>query len=304
VILQFHDHPGFQRAAFAAIGAGGLLAVLLPFFEAPRPSWILAAGVALPLGWGALARGASQRRRVFAALAVIGALAVARLARESLLPDWEIVGGVAAGLAGVLTGLVGVLGMVPRHLELRRDPVARALAEARPLLGGEELVLAERAMAAEARIRAALAADQVAEAETLQRLARTVALGAVAQARKVRVLADTAAAGDWATIAQRIEVVERQRAGAADEGTARAYDGALAALRDQHAHLQAITTTADRLRAHLHGQVALLEGTALALAARRGALAADEAANLTPLVDRLKEVSSHAHAEAAALATL
>jgi hypothetical protein len=302
VTLHFLDHPGFQRAAFAAIGGGGALAVLLQLLDAPHAPWIVVAGVAVPLALAVRAGEASTAWRLMRALVGAAALLLAHRVSAALVPFWE--DSVAAGTAGALTGLVAVLGLLPRHLEVRREPVAGALAAARAQLAGEELVLAERSVTAEARIRAALAADRVPEAETLQRLASTLALGAVAQARKVRLLEDTAAAGDWATIATRLESVERQRAAASDESTARAYDRALAALRDQQAHLQAIATTADRLRAHLHGQVALLEGTALALAARRGALAADEAANLTPLVDRLSEVSSQAHAEAAALATL
>jgi hypothetical protein len=302
VTLHFLDHPGFQRAALAAIGGGGALAVLLLLVDVPHAPWLLAAGVAVPLVIGVRAGDTSAGRRLSRALVAAASLGLAIVASAALLPFWDDAGVAAA--AGALTGLVATLGLLPGHLELRREPVARALAAARAQLAGEDLVLAERTVAAEARIRAALAAERIPEAETLQRLARTLALGAVAQARKVRVLADTAAAGDWATIASRVEAVERQRAAATDEGTARAYDRALAALRDQQAHLQAIATAADRLRAHLHGQVALLEGTALALAARRGALAADEAANLSPLVDRLNEVSSQAHAEAAALAAL
>jgi hypothetical protein len=290
VDVSFQDHAGFQRGALSVIGAGAVAALAVALVDLPSGRLAVAGATALALGAVVVrAAAVSLGRRVMAAVAALAALAAGLAAVEALAPGW------LAGspdlfqlLATPAVGVVAVFGLVPLHLEVRPDPVRRALAAAGDTLAPDERALCERAALAEARVREALATDRLPDARALRKLARSLAVGVVAHGRKVHLLGEAAAAVDPAE----------------DAGAAQQYDTAIAVLREQQAHLAAIAGAADRLRAHLHGQVALLEGTALALAARRGALAADAAAALAPLVDRLRDVSTHARAEAAALTAL
>ena len=54
--------------------------------------------------------------------------------------------------------------------------------------------------------------------------------------------------------------------------------------------MQVLAGTATRVRARLELQVAMLEGTALAVAARQASAVVDQADALAPLADRLNEV--------------
>jgi hypothetical protein len=306
VNVAFRDHAAFQRAALAVIGSGGAAAAVVGLVDLSSGRWAVAGVTAVALAVPIVVRTTlSLARRALAGVAALAAVVAALAAAEALAPGW--LAGAPAALDLLVTpavGVVAVLGLVPLHLEVALDPVGRALAAAGEALAPEERALSERAAAAEARVREALATDRVADARALRRLARALALGVVAHGRKVRLLSDAAAAVDAADIARRLDHLTGQRATTTDCGAAQQYDTAIAVLREQQAHKVAIAAAADRLRAHLHGQVALLEGTALALAVRRGAIAADAAAALGPLVERLGEVSSQARAEAAALTAL
>jgi hypothetical protein len=305
-MIIFDDHAGFHRGALAVVGAGSAGALAAYFLDLSSGRPLLAGALALALA-RSVGGAVSARRRVLAAAAAAAAVVAAFVCGDALAPGF-LLGAPRAGelLLAPVISLVAVLGLLPLHLtvSLRRDPVGRALASAGQDLGPAAVALCQRARAAEARIQQALASERVPDARALRRLARALALGALELGRKERLLAQAATAGGAGAIVQRLMALAAERAATADEGAARQYDAALTALREQQAHLAAIAGSADRLRAHLHGQVALLEGTALALAARRGALAADEAAALAPLVERLREVSAHARAEAAALASL
>ena len=65
---------------------------------------------------------------------------------------------------------------------------------------------------------------------------------------------------------------------------------------------QALAGAAARVRARLELQVAMLEETALAVAARQATAAVDQADALAPLADRLHEAGCDLHDQAAALA--
>ena len=110
---------------------------------------------------------------------------------------------------------------------------------------------------------------------------------------------------------ERIDVVAvRERAGAlnaaaADAGDEAAREDFTRAARavvalDERA--QALSGAATRVRARLELQVAMLEETALAVAARQASEAVDQADALAPLADRLHEAGCDLHAQAEALA--
>jgi hypothetical protein len=95
----------------------------------------------------------------------------------------------------------------------------------------------------------------------------------------------TAAAADTADEAARTDLIRAARAVVALDERAQALSGA-----------------ATRVRARLELQVAMLEETALAVAARQASEAVDQADALAPLADRLHEAGCDLHDQAEALA--
>ena len=311
--VTFVDHPGFQRAALATVGVGA--GVTLVAALAALPPWLALPGLVAALAvsifrTGAAGGGAGVGRRTAAVVAAGGALVAARVTGEALVPTWfaAYATGIDDVVAGAVMGLVASAGLVPLHLEVRRrDPVAAALARIAPRLAADERALCERAAAAEGRIAAALAADRLPDARALRRQARAVTLEALALSEETgrdRDQDEVERTRKASALGALITSLSAEEAAAVDDASREPYRRALAALRDQQLQLAAIASAASRRRAHLHAQVALLEGTALALAARRGAVAADATAGLAPLVERLRDVSLQAQAEAAALSDL
>jgi hypothetical protein len=325
--VTFVDHAGFQRAALATVGVGA--GVTLVAALAALPPWLALPGLVAALAVSIFRTGAASRaraeradpavpfrsgpgvgRRTAAVVAAGGALVAARLTGEALVPGWfaAYATGIDDVVAGAVMGLVASAGLVPLHLEVRRpDPVAAALARIAARLPADERTLCERAAAAEGRIAAALAADRLPDARALRRQARAVTLEALALSEETgrdRDQDEVERTRKASALGALITSLSAEEAAAVDDASREPYRRALAALRDQQLQLAAIASAASRRRAHLHVQVALLEGTVLALAARRGAVAADATAGLAPLVERLRDVSLQAQAEAAALSDL
>src|SRR5690242_9902099 len=130
--VAFRDHPAFQRAALAVVGAGAVAAVAVGLVDLPAGRWAVAAFTALAMATP-IVRGValSARRRALAALAALVTVGGGLAAAQTLAPGW------LAGapqlpdlLATPLVGVVAALGLVPLHLEIRFDPVGRALAAA------------------------------------------------------------------------------------------------------------------------------------------------------------------------------
>ena len=107
---------------------------------------------------------------------------------------------------------------------------------------------------------------------------------------------------DVGAVRERAGVLTAAAAGTADEAARADLTRAARAVVALDERAQALSGAATRVRARLELQVAMLEETALAVAARQATAAVDHADALAPLADRLHEAGCDLHDQAEALA--
>jgi hypothetical protein len=309
---RFRDHRGFQHDALVIIGAaGGVggLAWALPLAGATGcTSMMTAVGALLAMLVGQAAHGRRVGRRRHLATVVTSALG-ALLAGATW---WAFAGaGVvpAAGdalLIGLLAGLGASSALVIAHVErIAEQPLARALAETRATLGGpstEERGLAERAAIAHDRIVEGLGGDRDPDGRRLAQLAENVTREVLALAVRCHKLRGELQRIDRAEVRERAGELALAAEGSTDEAARADLTRAARAVVALDERAQALSGAATRVRARLELQVAMLEETALAVAARQASAAVDHADALAPLADRLHEAGCDLHDQAQALA--
>jgi hypothetical protein len=301
------DHRGFQHDAVVVIGAAGgigALAWALPL--AGATGWMMM-GVG-PLVALLAAQTDKQGRRRHLITVITSALA-ALLAGATW---WAFAGGgelLAAGdalLFGLLAGLASSSALVLAHLQRIADrPLARALVDARATLGGpgvEERALAERAAIAHERIVDGLGGGGGPDGQRLARMAEDVTRGVLALAVRCRKLRAELERIDVGAVRERAGALTAAAESSADEGARADLTRAARAVVALDERAQALSGAATRVRARLELQVAMLEETALAVAARQASEAVDKADALAPLADRLHEAGCDLHDQAEALA--
>jgi len=291
----------------AAVGAGVGLLTWGWGLEATE-LWV-AGGLGLAVA-GAAGREALllRRRRVAAAAVIAGAsLAAAAFARAT----WNaLVDGAAEGAWGaIVAGLFAAVATTPALAAaglrvIWPGPVERALAKARAALGDEEWALAQRAAVAHDRIANGLATDATAEGRRLRRLAGNVTLQVLALAQRGRQMHGEVERVDLPAVRRRANMLAERAAGSVDEAVradlARAARSAIAL--DQRA--RALAEVAERMQARLEREVATLEETALAVAARQASAAVGQAAGLAPMAERLLDAGRELQEQAQALVEL
>jgi DNA-binding transcriptional ArsR family regulator len=307
--FSIRDHAAYQRAAIALVAGGALLGAFAALTSVGSPALFLAATV----GAAALATPLLERGRPVTpspkalVLGVAGADLLAWYTSRALGVEeaWLTAGFLESALAGGLFALVASLGLVPAQLVRgARDPVARALADLEPGLADEERVLADRAIAAHARIEAGLSADRSQPARDLRATITALAVQVIELGGRARALRRELEAATGEDLRLRANGLLRA-AKVTDDELARADFAraaqAAASLRDR---LRALRAAKDRAQARLEVHVSALEETALCLATRRASVAAHDAAALAPLTDRLRETGVGLDAEALALEEL
>jgi hypothetical protein len=196
-------------------------------------------------------------------------------------------------LVGLLAGLAASSALVIAHVERVADrPLARVLVEARATLGApgvEERALAERAAIAHDRIVDGLGGEGSPDGRRLARLARDVTREVLAMAVRCRKLRAELERIDVGAVRERAGHLDGRRRGQRRRGRARRFDPCARAVVALDERAQALSGAATRVRARLELQVAMLEETALAVAARQASAAVDHADALAPLADRLHE---------------
>jgi hypothetical protein len=302
---RFRDHRGFQHDAIVVIGAGagiGGLAGALPL--AGAMGWMMM--VVGPLLAILVAHG-GRRRRLFAT-AMTSALGAALAGATWRAFAGDVVPPAAADalLWGVLAGLAASSALVIAHVERAGDPpLARALTEARAALGepaAEERTLAERAAIAHDRIVDGLGGAVGADGRRLTRMAEDVTREVLALAVRCRKLRAELDRVDVGAVRARAGQLSAAAADSADEAARADLSRAARAVVALDERAQALSGAAARVRARLELQVAMLEETALAVAARQASEAVDQADALAPLADRLHEAGCDLHDRAEALA--
>jgi hypothetical protein len=239
---------------FAAAGAA-----IVPLF-AMAPSWPMLAVVASTLALG-LAIGGPRGVR--------GALGVALSAVTGLVAMWcaiRITGArqtagwpswATDGAGAAAMGMVGVLAMLPRHLEVSLDPVRAALRTLPANLDPEVKNLCDRAVAIWTA-----AKDRLADSDPGKNLVRDGVLKTIEVAGKsAAVKLDSASDTE---LASRMEDLEKRIAAATDAEVKTQYQSARAALDDQRRYRDHIRQNRERLVARVHNHVAALEKFQLA----------------------------------------
>ena len=304
---RFRDHRGFQHDAIVIIGAAagvGALAWALPLSGAHGCIGMVTA-VGLLLSLLVSHDGPRRRHLVTMATAAVGAL----LAGATWSAFAGRIDAMTAGdalLVGLLAGLAATSALVIAHVErIPEAPLARALVDARATLGGpavEERGLAERAALAHDRIVDGLGGEGGPEGRRLARLAQQVTREVLALAVRCRKLRGELERIDVGTVRERAGQLTAAAADSADEAARADLSRAARAVVALDERAQALSGAATRVRARLELQVAMLEETALAVAARQASEAVDHADALAPLADRLHEAGCDLHAQAEALA--
>ncbi|HXU04582.1 MAG TPA: hypothetical protein VN903_26650 [Polyangia bacterium] len=299
---RFRDHRGFQHDAIVVIGAAagvGALAWALPLAGA---EWwmMLAIGPLLAL----LVAHEGRRRLATALTAVVGAM-LAGATWHAFAGRIEAMAAGDALLVGLLAGLAATSALVIAHVErIAEPPLARALVEARATLGGtavEERALAERAAIAHDRIVDGLGGDAGPDGRRLAKLAEDVTREVLALAVRCRKLRAELERIDVGAVRERAGQLTAAAAESADEAARADLSRAARAVVALDERAQALSGAATRVRARLELQVAMLEETALAVAARQASEAVDQADALAPLADRLHEAGCDLHDQAEAL---
>jgi len=192
------------------------------------------------------------------------------------------------------------------HLErIAERPLAKALVEARLTLGApgvEERTLADRAAIAHDRIVDGLGGDGGPDGRRLARLAEQVTREVLALAVRCRKLCRELERIDVGAVRDRAGALAAAAEGSGDEAARNDLNRAARAVVALDERAQALSGAATRVRARLELQVAMLEETALAVAARQASEAVDQADALAPLADRLHEAGCDLHDQAQALA--
>ncbi len=302
---RIRDHRGFQRDAIVVIGAAagvGGLAWALPL--AGATGWMMMViGALLAIRVGHESPG---RRHLATAMTVgLGAVLAGATWRAFAGNLVEPAAGDAL-LSGLLAGLAASSALVIAHVErVAEPPLARTLSEARVALGGpaaEERALAERPATAHDRIVSGLGRAGGADPRRLSRMAEDVTREVLALAVRCRKLRAELDRIDVGAVRARAGQLSAAAAASADEAARADLNRAARAVVALDERAQALSGAATRVRARLELQVAMLEETALAVAARQASEAVDQADALAPLADRLHEAGCDLHDQAEALA--
>ena len=307
----FRDHRSFQRDALGVVAASGAIGALAWAWPCAGEMWWMATGLSVVLA--GLARRAAMARRapslarrragLWAAGAALVGAALAAATWRALELDLSSMTLSAAVVVGLIGGTTACLALVGPHLErIAETALDAAVTQVRGSLSGDERALAERAVIAHGRIIEGIGAAAAVEARRLARLAEEVTRQVLELATRCRSLRGELEAIDLPAIRGRADgladAAERATDAAARADLTRAA-GAVVALNER---AQALAAAGARARARLELQVALLEGTALAIATRQASLIADGAETLGPLADQLHEAGTDLHTQTLALA--
>jgi len=152
------------------------------------------------------------------------------------------------------------------------------------------------------RIVDGLGGDGGPDGRRLARLAEEVTREVLALAVRCRKLRGELERIDVVAVRERAGALNAAAADAGDEAAREDFTRAARAVVALDERAQALSGAATRVRARLELQVAMLEETALAVAARQASAAVDQADALAPLADRLHEAGCDLHDQAQALA--
>ena len=237
------------------------------------------------LGWGL------RGWRLLSAMAVGGLVGwigqhvfVAAVTAEqfSSMPGWLVSAG-----AGAAFSLVSVFALLPRHIELLRDPVVTAYQELEGTLTGEVQELVERGYGLWRKAAGELDEGDI-NRETLEEGVLRL-FGVAHQWRSV----DLAGADDQATsLVERIDALDTRIANTEDAVTANQYRQAKAALVEQLRYIKDIGVSRERVLARMHNYLAAMERLRMAVINLESTNASREAVDVQPLIANLQLIGA------------
>ena len=282
----------------AALGGAFLVATSVQGGGGHVGPLLFALLVALPL-----ASGLRGRKLLISVAAGVGALLLARLAAIQVanasdlqsLPAWG-----NSALAGLAVSAASIFALVPRHIDLVKDPVAGARAQLQGQVGGEIAELVERGnqlwTQAKSELEEGDANRQILE-EAVLRLMETAQRWSDATSQ-----ASTATSAE--KLAERLDSLEQRIAKADDQIVINQYEQARSALSEQLKYLSGISKNRERVLARMHNYLAAMERLRLAVANLKSTTASQEAIDLAPMVENLEELGQDIDSCSAAIVEL
>jgi ATP-dependent protease HslVU (ClpYQ) peptidase subunit len=272
------------RAGLGAMAA----ATLVLLTRAGEPTVALAGfGVffGAALGWGL--RGARL------AIAVLVGVAVASLARFTFLsiahaqelaslPGWLVATG-----AGAAFSMVSVFALLPRHIELEQDQVAKAYEQLAGSVTGEVRELVDRGYALWTQTTSQLDADDINRATLGEGVLKLLEV-----ARRWRSVDGLGTQTMASTLVERMEALEQRIEKTEDEVTRAQYEQARAALAEQLRYIKDIGISRERVVARMHNYLAAMERLRMAVINLESTNASREAVNVQPLVSSIEEIGA------------
>lgn len=280
------------KAIWRMLAAG---AALVPLFVM-TPSWPVLTAVAAILSLALVIGGPRGLRGLLSLLlgaitALVAMWCALRIGHAKQTSHWSPL--VTTAVAAAAMGMVGVLAMLPRHLQLVIDPVHAALSKLPASLDAEVRGLCARAAAIWST-----AQDQIGD-ETGKNLVRDGVLKTFEVAAKSAEVKITGPSE--AELAQRMADLDQRIAAATDSEVKTQYQSARGALGDQQRYRDRIRQGRERLIARMHNHVAALEKFELAATGLEAARAASAGAEV---VKQLEELSHDVAASGEALAEI
>jgi hypothetical protein len=299
--FKLGDHRRFQQDAAMLMVAGGGIGALAWALPLSAAGWWMATAVG-PVLAGLAAHLIPRRSLTLVAAVAIAGAAFAGGTWHALAPLPRILAAGEALLFGLLAGLAACPALAAAYVErVAGWRIDRALVDARLALTGEELDLAQRAAIAHRRILADLDGNTGAEGRRLGKMAEDVTLQVMSLAMRCRSLRGEVERIDLPAVRRRANALADAAAGSLDEAARADLIRAARAAVALDERADALAGSAARIRARLELQVAMLEDTALAVAARQASAVVGEADALAPLADRLHDAGRDLHAQAQAI---
>jgi hypothetical protein len=245
-------------------------------------------GLAVTAAGFAVLAARGGRRIAATMVAAAGALLLARYVQGTFwsagaaagLAPWAL-----AGIGGVAFGFVGVLGLLPRHVDIGASRVEAAFETCRGKLGGEVRELADRAFGVWEKVDKTLepeAAARRAIEDSIVRLYEVALKWASVESDGARTPADT--------LVERMDAIEAKIAHTDDTVAKKQYREAHAALAEQLHYLREIATARERVIARMHHYLAAMERLRFAVLNNRSADASRISNEVQPILDDLRDL--------------
>jgi hypothetical protein len=241
------------------------------------------------LAFGALvARGVKGRKFFFTLMGASLAALTARFVFQTFLAQtaspgsWDLPDWLGAVIAGGAFGLVGLLGTLPRHLELHQDRIQDKWKAIKDKSHGEIGELLGRAATLWEKVDASLERDSSARRAIEDSVMRVFDV-----AQKWQSVETESSLPPADKLVERMEEIDQKIARTDDSVAKSQYERARGALAEQLRYVQEINTSKERVVARMHHYLAAMERLRFAVINHRSADASRLSTEVQPILDDL-----------------